>query len=42
MSNRDLSIGVDVLVYTEEAIARRLQAGDAFMTRVWKESRPLC
>jgi len=38
----DLSIGVDVLVYTEDHIARRLQAGDAFMTRVWKESRPLC
>jgi predicted nucleotidyltransferase len=37
----DLPIGVDVLVYTEEQIARRLQAGDAFMTRLWEESRAL-
>ena len=37
----DLSIGVDVLVYTEDDIARRLQAGDPFMTQVWEESRPL-
>jgi len=38
----DLPIGVDVLVYTEDEIARRLQAGDAFVTRAWEESRPLC
>jgi predicted nucleotidyltransferase len=37
----DLPIGVDLLVYTEEQIARRLQAGDAFMTRLWEESRAL-
>lgn len=38
----DLPIGVDVLVYTAGEIAHRLQAGDAFMTQAWKESRPLC
>jgi predicted nucleotidyltransferase len=37
----DLPVGVDLLVYTEEQIARRLQAGDAFMTRIWEESRAL-
>ena len=38
----DLPIDVDVLVYTEDDIARRLQAGDPFMVRAWEESRPLC
>jgi predicted nucleotidyltransferase len=38
----DLPIGVDVLVYTEGEIARRLQAGDAFVARMWEESRALC
>jgi predicted nucleotidyltransferase len=38
----DLPIGVDVLAYTEGEIDRRLQAGDAFMARVWKESLLLC
>ena len=38
----DLPIGVDVLVFSEEQIARRLQAADAFITHIWQESRPLC
>jgi len=37
----DLPIGVDLLVLTEGQIARRLQAEDAFMARVWKESQAL-
>jgi predicted nucleotidyltransferase len=38
----DLPVGVDVLVFSEGEIARRLEAGDTFVTRVWKESRSLC
>lgn len=34
----DLPVGVDLLVYTEEEVARRLQDGDAFVTRMWEES----
>ncbi len=37
----DLPIGVDLLVYTQDEIERRLDAGDAFITRIWQESRPL-
>jgi len=37
----DLPIAVDVLVYTEGEIGRRLKAGDEFMCRVWEESRAL-
>lgn len=37
----DLPIGVDVLVYTHDQVARRLQAGDAFMARIWAESQLL-
>jgi hypothetical protein len=38
----DLPIGVDVLVFSEEQIARRLQADDVFIARIWQESWPLC
>jgi predicted nucleotidyltransferase len=34
----DLPIGVDVLVYTRDQLARRLQSGDAFVKRMWQES----
>jgi len=34
----DLPIGVDLLVYTEEEITRRLREGDVFMQRLWAES----
>jgi predicted nucleotidyltransferase len=34
----DLPIGVDLLVYHEGEIARRLQEGDGFMHQVWAES----
>ena len=37
----DLPIGVDVLAFSEGQITRRLQVGDAFMTRVWNESKVL-
>ncbi|OUC07948.1 hypothetical protein RY27_11830 [Litorilinea aerophila] len=37
----DLPIGVDLLVYTQDEIDRRLDAGDAFITRIWRESRLL-
>ena len=38
----DLPIGVDLLVFSEEQIARRLEAGDAFIAHIWQESMPLC
>lgn len=34
----DLPLGVDILVYSEEQLARRLQAGDAFTRKMWQES----
>lgn len=34
----DLPFGVDVLVYPKAELVRRLQAGDAFLTRIWAES----
>lgn len=37
----DLPIGVDVLVYTQDQLARRLQSGDAFVKRMWQESLAL-
>lgn len=37
----DLPIGVDILVCTQDRLARRLQAGDAFMERIWTESQLL-
>ncbi|MBN1888388.1 MAG: nucleotidyltransferase domain-containing protein [Thermoflexales bacterium] len=37
----DLPLAVDVLVYAEDQIAQRLQAGDPFLARVWAESRVL-
>lgn len=37
----DLPLGVDLLVFSEEQIAHRLQAGDPFMSRIWRESWPL-
>jgi hypothetical protein len=37
----DLPIGVDVLVYTQGQLARRLQSGDAFVKRMWHESLAL-
>lgn len=37
----DLPIGVDLLVYGQDEVDRRLTAGDAFMTRIWGESQPL-
>lgn len=37
----DLPIGVDVLVYTQAQLARRLAAGDAFVQRMWEESLAL-
>jgi predicted nucleotidyltransferase len=36
-----LPVGVDVLVYTREQLSRRLQAGDAFVERIWQESLAL-
>lgn len=38
----DLPIGVDLLVFSEGQIARRLQAGDPFIARIWRESQLLC
>lgn len=37
----DLPIAVDVLVCTEEQIAKRLADGEPFMRRLWRESAPL-
>ena len=37
----DLPIGVDLLVYTKEQLARRLHVGDAFVERMWQESQSL-
>lgn len=37
----DLPIGVDVLVFPEGEVTRRIQAGDGFMTQIWNESVPL-
>lgn len=37
----DLPVGVDVLVYTRDQLSRRLQAGDAFVERIWQESLAL-
>jgi predicted nucleotidyltransferase len=37
----DLPIGVDLLVFSQEQLARRLQTGDPFLTQVWRESRRL-
>lgn len=34
----DLPMGVDLLVYPESEITRRLQAGDPFMVQLWAES----
>ena len=34
----DVPIGVDLLVYHEGEITRRLQEGDTFMQQVWAES----
>lgn len=34
----DLPIGVDLLVLSEEQIARRLRAKDPFIARIWRES----
>ena len=34
----DLPLGVDLLVYPEAELTRRLQAGDAFFNRIWAES----
>ncbi len=34
----DLPVGVDLLVYTEDQVADRLQRGDAFMTGAWEQS----
>lgn len=37
----DLPVGVDVLVTTQAQLDRRLRAGDEFVERMWRESRPL-
>jgi predicted nucleotidyltransferase len=37
----DLPVGVDLLVLTQDGLARRLQAGDAFAQRMRQESRVL-
>ncbi len=37
----DLPIGVDLLVYTKERLARCLRVGDAFVERMWQESQSL-
>jgi predicted nucleotidyltransferase len=37
----DLPVGVDLLVFSQEQLARRLQAGDPFVRQVWRESRRL-
>lgn len=34
----DLPLGVDLLVYPEAELTRRLQTGDAFLNRIWAES----
>lgn len=34
----DLPIGVDLLVWTAEALAWQLHSGNAFFVRVWEES----
>lgn len=35
----DLPIGVDILVYTEQELARRLESDDLAFHRVWRECR---
>lgn len=37
----DLPVGVDLLVYTKERLARRLHIGDTFVERMWQESQSL-
>lgn len=37
----DLPVGIDVLVYTQDQLSRRLQTGDAFVERIWQESLAL-
>lgn len=37
----DLSIGVDLLVYTQEQLAHRLHFGDMFVKQMWQESQSL-
>ncbi len=37
----DLPIGVDLIVYTQDYLERRLKAGDPFVERMWRESQVL-
>jgi predicted nucleotidyltransferase len=37
----DLPIGVDVIVYTEMEVTRKLASGDPFLTTIWAESESL-
>jgi len=37
----DLPVGVDVLVYTQDQLSRRLEVGDPFVARMWRESLAL-
>lgn len=37
----DLPIGVDVIVLRQDEAARRVAAGDSFLTRLWRERLPL-
>ena len=37
----DLPVGVDLLVLTQDRLARRLEARDGFAERMWRESQVL-